>query len=104
MSVAEIEAHSPINYLETEGNYRGNFLGNKIKINGIIRNKATVTTYKDVIIEVAFYSNTDTEITTEKYTLYEFYPPTSQKEFKLKVDNYRNVAKISWRIVGALTK
>ncbi|ESU27077.1 hypothetical protein FLJC2902T_22550 [Flavobacterium limnosediminis JC2902] len=104
MTVAEMEANDPLTYLETDGQYRENFLGDRLKIKGFIKNKATVTTYKDVTVEVVFYSKTGSEINTEQYTIYEFYPPSAQKEFELKVTNYGNVAKIGWRIAGALTK
>lgn len=104
MTVAEMEANDPVSYLETDGQYRENFLGDKLKIKGFIKNKATLTTYKDVIVEVVFYSKTGTEINTEQYTIYEFFPPSTQKEFELKVSNYGNVSKIGWRIAGALIK
>lgn len=104
MTIAETEAAYPVNYLSAGGKYHETFLGDKIKIEGVIENKATVTTYKDVVIEVTFYSKTDTPINTENYTIYEFYTPTSRKEFKLKVTNYSNIKSIGWEVVGATVK
>lgn len=104
MTIAETEAAYPVNYLSAGGKYHETFLGDKIKIEGVIVNKATVTTYKDVVIEVTFYSKTDTPINTENYTIYEFYTPTSRKEFKLKVTNYSNIKSIGWEVVGATVK
>jgi len=104
VTVAEMEANEPLSFLEAGGEYRENFLGDKLKIKGFIRNTATITTYKDVVVEVVFYSKTGSTINTENYTLYEFYRPATRKDFELKVSNYSNVSKISWRVIGAIVK
>ena len=104
MTIQEIEAAEPVNYLKADGTYNNNFIGDKVKINGVITNSATVTTYKDIIVRVNFYSKTNTLIGTEDYTLYEFYPPNSSQEFKLKVKAYSNVSSLGWEIVNASAK
>ena len=104
MTIQEIEAASPLNYLQADGTYRENFIGDKIKIDGSIANTATVTTYKDVTVRVNFYSKTNTLIGSEDYTLYEFYPPNSKQSFKLKVKAYRNVSSLGWEVINASVK
>lgn len=104
MTIAETEAAYPTNYLEAGGTYRENFLGDKLKIDGYIQNNATVTTYKDVVIEVTYYSKTDTNMGTENFTIYEFFPPTSKKPFNLKIKNYSNISKIGWKVINATVK
>lgn len=104
MTIQEIEAASPLNYLQADGTYNSNFIGDKVKINGIITNSATVTTYKDVTVRVNFYSKTNTLIGSEDYTLYEFYPPNSKQEFKLKVKAYSNVSTLGWEVINASVK
>lgn len=104
MTIAEIEASDPANYLNADGKYHPNLLGDKLKINGVIHNKATLTTYKDVVIDVIFYSKTNSEINREQYTIYDFFSPNTQKEFKLKVNNYRNVETIGWNVTNAVVK
>ena len=84
MTIGEMEAADPSSYLNATSTYKPTFLGDQLKINGIIENKATVTTYKDVIVEVIFYSKTDSEIAREQYTIYDFFAPNTKKEFKLK--------------------
>ncbi|MDI1304062.1 MAG: DUF4339 domain-containing protein, partial [bacterium] len=42
MTIAEIEAAEPSTYLNATGTYKATFLGDQLKINGIIENKATV--------------------------------------------------------------
>jgi hypothetical protein len=104
MTIAEMEAADPINYLNADGKYHPNLIGDKLKINGVVHNKATVTTYKDVVIDVIFYSKTNTEIAREQYTIYDFFDPNTQKEFKLKVNNYSNVESIGWEVANAVAK
>jgi hypothetical protein len=104
MTIGEMEAVEPSTYLNATGTYKATFLGDQLKINGIIENKATVTNYKDVIIEVIFYSKTDSEIAREKYTIYDFFGPNTKKEFKLKVKNYSNVNTIGLDVVNAIVK
>ena len=104
MTIQEIEAASPMNYLKADGTYNTNFFGDKVKINGVITNSATVTTYKDVTVRINFYSKTNTLIGSEDYTLYEFYPPNSKQDFKLKVKAYSNVSSLSWEVINASVK
>lgn len=104
MTIQEIEAANPINYLQANGTYNENFVGDKIRIDGIIANSATVTTFKDVTVRVHFYSKTKTLIGSEDYTLYEFYPPKTKQEFKLKVKAYSNVSTLGWEVINASVK
>ncbi|CAM3545510.1 DUF4339 domain-containing protein [Flavobacterium gelidilacus] len=104
MTIEEIEAQSPLNYLNASGTYKENFYGDNIKINGTISNSATMTTYKDVTVKVFYYSKTKTLLNTAEYMLYEFYPPNTTSEFKLKVENYNNVASLGWEVVNASVK
>lgn len=104
MTIGEMEVADPSSYLNTTGTYKPTFLGDQLKINGIIENKATVTNYKDVVIEVIFYSKTNSEIAREQYTIYDFFAPNTKKEFKLKVKNYSNVETIGWKVFNATVK
>jgi hypothetical protein len=104
MTIQEIEAANPLDYLSADGTYNENFIGDKIKINGFITNTATVTSYKDVTVRVNFYSKTHTLIGSENYTLYEFYPPNTKQAFKLRVKAYSNVSTIGWDVINASIK
>ena len=104
MTIGEMEAADPSSYLNATGTYKPTYLGDQLKIKGVIENKATVTNYKDVVIEVIFYSKTDSEIAREQYTIYDFFAPNTKKEFKLKVKNYSNVNTIGWNVFNASVK
>ncbi|MFM7857296.1 MAG: hypothetical protein ACKO96_36595, partial [Flammeovirgaceae bacterium] len=103
LTLKEIENSDPVRFLEADGEYSENFWGDKIKINGRIKNKASVANYKDVIVRVIFYTKTKTVITTEDYVLYEFFTANGTKEFNLKVPNYDNTETIDWRVIDAKT-
>jgi len=102
MTVEEIERSQPTNFLTADGNYNENFRRDKIKVHGVITNKATVATYKDAIIRITYYSKTKTELTQEDYTIYNFFPPNSTKNFELKIKNYSNVGSIGWEVIDAV--
>jgi len=101
LTVAEMEAQTPSDYIDAGGKYSPNFLGDKLKIEGFIQNNATVTNYKDAVVQVTFYSKTNSPIATENYTVYEFFPHGTRKSFKLKVKNYRDIESIGWKVVNA---
>lgn len=101
MTVEEIERSQPTNFLTASGNYTENFWGTKIKVNGVITNTATVATYKDAVVRIRYYSKTKTELGSEKYTIYETFPPNSSTPFELKIENYKNVNSIDWKVESA---
>ncbi|WP_395062776.1 DUF4339 domain-containing protein [Flavobacterium sp.] len=102
LSPEEMEATYPTNYLTAGGNYHKNFLGTKLVIDGYIDNKATITAYKDVTIEVIFYDNSKTELNRESFTVNDFISANSRKEFKHKINNYSNVETIGWEVSNAV--
>jgi hypothetical protein len=100
-SVAEIENSQPTNFLSASGTYNTSFFGNNLKVHGLIKNTATVATYKDAVVKVTYYSKTKTILGSNNYIIYDFFPPSSEKPFELKIDNYQNVNSIGWDVVKA---
>jgi len=100
-TVEEIERSQPTNFLSADGNYNENFWGDKIKVHGVIKNKATVAIYKDAVVRVTYYSKTKTALGSNDYTIYEMFPPHSEVPFELKIDNYKDVNSIGWEVVKA---
>ena len=82
-------------------NYNENFWGDKIKVHGVVKNKATVATYKDAVVRVTYYSKTKTELGNKEYTIYEVFPPNSEVKFELKIENYKDVSTIGWDVIQA---
>jgi len=101
MTVEQIELSEPTSFLTADGNYRKNFWGDKFKVNCTITNKATVATYKDAIVMVTYYAKTKTVLTSNEYTIYEVFPPTSTKTVELTIANYKDVESIGWEVISA---
>lgn len=70
-------------------------------IHGTITNTATIAKFKDVVLTVTFYSQTDTPIETKDFTVYEFYAPNTVNNFELKVYPPEAMAKFGIEIKGA---
>lgn len=101
MTVEEIERSQPTTFLTADGNYNENFWGDKIKVHGVIKNTATVASFKDAVVRVTYYSKTKTVLGTNDYTIYENFPPNSEKKFELKIENFKNVNSIGWDVIEA---
>jgi hypothetical protein len=102
MTVSEIEQSQPAKFLIAEGNYSQNFLGTKLKVHGLIKNKATVASYKDAVVKVTYYSKTKTKLGSENYTIYDTFGPHTTVPFELKIDNYQDVSTIGWEVIDAV--
>lgn len=103
MTIEEIENATPTDFLDADGTYNESFWGTKINVDGKITNSATVADYKDVVVRVTYFSKTKTVLGNEDYTLYEIFPPNSVKPFKLKIENYKDVNSIGWKVISALS-
>jgi hypothetical protein len=101
MTVEEIERAEPAKFLSSEGTYNENFWGGKIKVHGVIKNAATVASYKDAVVRITYYSKTKTAVGTNDYIIYETFPPHSQVKFEIKIENYQQVASIGWQVIKA---
>lgn len=70
-------------------------------IHGKIKNTATLAKFKDVVVVVTYYSQTDTEISSEEKVYYEFYPANTETTFELKVYPPQDMAKFGLKIKSA---
>jgi hypothetical protein len=104
ISVEETELSQPTTFLKADGNYNKNLIGTKIKLHGTITNSASVATFKDAVVQITFYSATQTELFNKNYTIYNYFPPHSTVEFELKTENYKDVESIGVAVVGAKAK
>lgn len=95
------EQATPTEYLSADGTYRENFWGDKLKIKCTIHNKATLASFKDIIVRVRFFTKTKTELGSKEYTIYEIVNANSDKTVDMKIDTYKNVATIGWDVVSA---
>ena len=102
MTMEEQERNNPIRFLSTSFEYRDNILGNKTVLNGTITNSAAKATFKDVVVEVKFYSGTKSLISTINYTIYDYFPAGMTKGFNLRIKHPDGTEKVGLSIVNAV--
>lgn len=101
MTVEEMERADPARFLKVDGKYKENFWGDKMKLDATVENTATVANFKDVVLEVKFYSTTETVLDTRRYVLYEYVPAHKKKFFSWKLDRPANCTKLGVDVVSA---
>jgi hypothetical protein len=109
------ENNSPLTYLEADATMHEDQVqtrraglfhdaeyspdGNTITVT--IKSTATIAKFKDVILAVTYYSQTDTPIETQNFTVYEFFKPNSSIRTQLKVYPPQAMKKFGIEIKGA---
>lgn len=93
------ETSTPLLYLSVDANMnenkvvvqKGNFFHHSKLgtdgwiINGVIKNTASLAKFKDVVVEVTFYTQTKTAIEAKDFIIYKYFDPHSSVPFELKV-------------------
>ena len=82
------------------GNNKHNLIGQMV-IKGTIVNKATVAVYKDVDVQLDFYSKTGALLETDKETVYETIHPGQSKSFKTKYFAPRGSDSVALKVLDA---
>lgn len=66
-----------------------------------ITNKATIARFKDVVVTITFYSQTETPIESKEFTIYEYFEPNTTKSIDLKVYPPEAMSKFGIEVKGA---
>lgn len=99
-----LEKSSPATYITIkQPSWRASFSG-QIVLAGEIKNKATLATFKDVVLKVTFLSKTGAALRTNQYTIYEFVGPSKAIPYKLKVNGARDIADVKVEVAGGTAK
>ncbi len=72
--------------------------------NGVIKNSATLASFKDAIVHVKYVSPTLSVIEEQDYTIYRFLPPNDTIHFSIKVNPNEAFETFSSSIKNALIK
>lgn len=102
-SLEVTEKKNPKRFLSVEGNDKKNLLGQRV-IKGTVTNKATVASYKDVDIELSFYSKTGALLEKDHEVIYETIAPGSSTNFKTKYFAPKGTDSVAMKIAGAKTE
>jgi hypothetical protein len=94
------EQKSPQYFLVAKGNNKKNILGQTV-VKGTIDNIATIAVYKDVNVQLSFYSKTGALLETDNETVYETLGPGKSKDFKTKYFAPKGTDSVALKILGA---
>jgi hypothetical protein len=99
-SILEKEQNNPKDFLAISVSNKKNIMGQTVVI-GNIKNNALLARYKDIHINLYFYSKTSTLVDTEEETIYEQLFPGDQKKFKTKYFAPKGTDSVFVEISGA---
>lgn len=95
------EKTRPGDYLSVTYKLNYKVLSGKDEIIGTVYNSASMATFKDIVLTVTYSTNTDTELSRENYTLYEYVNPGSSKSFNIKTYSPSGTKKIGVYVQSA---
>ena len=101
-TLEETEKKNPVRFLAVEGKDHRNLLRQTV-IKGTITNKATVARYKDIDVELAFYSKTGALLEKDHEVIYETIAPGTTDDFKTKYYAPKGTDSIALKIIAAKT-
>ena len=99
-TLGETEKKNPKRFLTVEGSDRKNLIGQRV-IKGTISNKATVASYKDIDVELSFYSETGALLEKDHEVIYETITAGNSTNFKTKYFAPKGTDSVVMKIVGA---
>ncbi len=99
-SLQEKEEKNPQNFLFVDGHDKRNLVGQTV-IKGSIINKASIAVFKDVDINLSFYSKTHALLEQDKETIFELLHPGETKNFKTKYFAPKGTDSVALAVLGA---
>lgn len=99
-SVENYEKNSPVSFLKLKYSTHKNLIG-KLVVNGEIKNTAKLATYKDIVLQIDFYSKTNTLLSSQNETIYEYIEASKTSSFKFKLDCPTDTERVNCSIVNA---
>ncbi|CAN5782466.1 hypothetical protein BH11BAC3_BH11BAC3_38020 [soil metagenome] len=99
-SLEEKEKKNPVLFLSVNNKNKHNLIGQTV-IKGNVLNNAKVCTYKDVQLEISFFSKTGTLLEKGNETVYDAIQPGKSADFKIKNFTPKGTDSISIKVLGA---
>lgn len=99
-SLEQTEKKNPTRFLTVEGSNRKNLMRQTV-VKGIITNTATVASFKDVDVELSFYSETGALLLKDHEVVYKVIAPGSSENFKYKTYAPKGSDSVVMKIVSA---
>lgn len=96
------EQTNPIVYLSAEYKLDVTFWTSQDVIKGFINNSASIARFKDVVLTITYFTETDTELKSENFVLYKFFEPNSKTPFEIKTKSPNATKKIEVKVKEAV--
>lgn len=93
---------NPLDFISASGSIKKTLVGKWI-IEGTITNLG-LTDYKDLAIQIKYFSKTESLIKVETQTVFEFFPSNKSTPFTLKVEKVKGAKSITWDVIDAVAK
>ncbi len=100
LSVEALEKKSPTKFLKVSGGDKKNLMGQTV-IKGKISNKAKMVTFKDIDIQLSFYSKTGVLLMEDQEMIYEEVAPGGIVNFKSKYFAPKGTDSVSMKVLTA---
>lgn len=101
-TLEQTEKKNPKRFLQVQGSDRKNLIGQTV-IKGTVTNNATVASYKDVDIELSFYSKTGALLQRDHEVIYETIAAGNNTTFKTKTRAPIGTDSVAMKIYAAKT-
>jgi hypothetical protein len=99
-TLEETEKKNPKRFLSVDGYKRRNLIRETV-VKGTITNSATVATFKDIDVEISFYSETGALLLKDHEVVNKFVGPNSSQDFKYKTYAPKGSDSVSMKVVSA---
>ena len=101
-TLEEKEQKNPTTFLMVNSHDKHNLLGQTV-IKGTVTNTAKVCVYKDVLLQLNYYSKTGTLLLTTNETVYNKIEPGKSSGFKTKEFAPKGTDSVAIKVIGAKT-
>ncbi|MFT3679350.1 MAG: hypothetical protein QM791_03705 [Ferruginibacter sp.] len=101
-SLEQREKKNPVSFLKVTSKDKHNLIGQTV-IKGTIANDAKVCIYKDVQLELSFFSKTGVLLEKDSETIYEVIAPGKSADFKTKYFAPKGTDSVAIKILSAKT-
>ena len=102
-SLEEREKKNPMAFITVSSKDKHNLIGQTV-IKGTINNNAKVCVYKDVQIELSFFSKTGVLLEKDNETIFELVEPGKSAEFKTKYFAPKGTDSVGIKVMSAKVK
>jgi uncharacterized lipoprotein len=102
-SLEEKEKKNPVAFIIVTSKDKHNLIGQTV-IKGTVSNNAKICVYKDVDLELSFFSKTGVLLEKDNETIYEVVEPGKSADFKTKYFAPKGTDSVAIKVVGAKIK